>query len=89
MTSYILAINCGSSSIKSKLYLVPQDKTDALQAVADVTVKNIGSKGDKVKFKVSWNDTEGVGILGSDVEEEGEAGDQVECEVGFVIIPPL
>jgi len=80
MSSYILAINCGSSSIKSKLYLIPEDKHAALQSVADVTVKNIGSKGDKVKFKISWEDTEGVGKLGKDLEEDGDAGDTAECE---------
>lgn len=87
MSSYILAINCGSSSIKSKLYLIPEDKHAALQSVADVTVKNIGSKGDKVKFKISWEDSEGVGKLGKDLEEDGDAGDAVECESqAFVII---
>jgi acetate kinase len=80
MSSYILAINCGSSSIKSKLFLVPDNKDEALKAVADVTVKNIGSKGDKVKFKISWEDAEGTGKLGKDLEEDGEAGDAVECE---------
>lgn len=79
MSSYILAVNCGSSSIKSKLFLIPDNKNDALKAVADVTVKNIGSKGDKVKFKISWEDSEDTGKLGEDLEEDGEAGDSAEC----------
>jgi acetate kinase len=77
-TSYILAINCGSSSIKSKLFLIPESK-GALVPVADATVKNIGSKGDKVKFKIEWNDAQGVGKLGKDTEEEGEEGVSAEC----------
>jgi hypothetical protein len=91
MSSYILAINCGSSSIKSKLFLVPDIKDEALKAVADVTVKNIGSKGDKVKFKISWEDAEGTGKLGKDLEEDGEAGDAVECErqgAIYLSVPP-
>ena len=80
MSSYILAINCGSSSIKSKLFLIPETKNDPLKAVADVTVKNIGSKGDKVRFKISWEESGDIGKLGDDLEEDGEAGDAVECK---------
>lgn len=76
MPSYILAINCGSSSIKSKLYEIPSSKSDALKPVADATVKNIGSKGDKVKFKVEWEE----GGLGESVEDEGEEGIDAECK---------
>lgn len=82
MPSYILAINCGSSSIKSKLFEIPSSKSEALKPVADATVKNIGSKGDKVKFKVEWSDGKDA-KLGEDVEEEGDEGVSVECKQGI------
>lgn len=79
--SYILAINCGSSSIKSKLYRVPASKSDSLVLVANATVSNIGAKGDKIKVHIAWHDAEGVGKLGEDRDEELEEGDKVECEL--------
>ncbi len=72
---YVLAINCGSSSIKGKLYEIPSSKTEPLLTVADLGVSNISSKGEKVKIKVSWE-----GQKGKDVNEEGEDGGSVECK---------
>jgi acetate kinase len=72
---FILAVNCGSSSIKGKLFEVPKSKTQPLSSVASLSVTNISSKGEKVKIKVSWEDRKG-----KNVDTEGEDGDSVECE---------
>lgn len=74
--SYLLAINCGSSSIKGKLYHLPQSTNDPLSQAANLSVSNISSKGEKIKIKISWNEEEG-----RDVSEEGDDGDDVECEL--------
>lgn len=74
MPTYLLAINCGSSSIKAKLYEVPADKAEPLADVASLNVSNINAKGEKVKIKVVWAE----GVDGKDVDEEGEDGDKVE-----------
>ena len=66
---YLLAINCGSSSIKGKLYSIP-----SLDAVASLGVSNIASKGEKVKIKVSW-----VEKQGKDISEDGDDGGSVKC----------
>lgn len=73
--TYILAINCGSSSIKSKLYSVSETKGQPLTPVAEASVKGIAAKGQKIKIKVEWLDNSG-----HDVSEEGEEGDVVECK---------
>jgi hypothetical protein len=67
---YLLAVNCGSSSIKGKLYDIPE-----LTTQANLSVSNISSKGEKVKIKVEWVD----GRNGSPLEEEGEDGASVKC----------
>jgi len=72
--SYILAINCGSSSIKGKLFHLPSTKSEALKPAAQLSVSNISSKGEKVKIKIKWDGEEG-----RDVEEEGEDGGDVDC----------
>jgi acetate kinase len=74
-TSYILAINCGSSSIKSKLYSISSTKGQALTAVAEASVKGIAAKGQKIKIKVQWLDKSG-----HDLSEDGEEGDVVDCK---------
>ncbi|KAI5450497.1 hypothetical protein NCC49_002954 [Naganishia albida] len=79
-TTYILAINCGSSSIKSKLYSVSSTKGQPLTAVAEASVKGIAAKGQKIKIKVEWLDGKG-----NNVSEEGEEGDKVEYQT----LPPL
>ena len=66
--SYLLAINCGSSSIKGKLYSLP-----ALDKKAELGVSNISSKGEKIKIKITWTDSK------DNVDEEGEDGGSVEC----------
>lgn len=72
---YILAINCGSSSIKGKLYPIPISQSEPLLPTAHLGVSNISSKGEKVKMKVGWE-----GGKGKDVDEEGEDGGSVDCE---------
>lgn len=74
-TMYILAINCGSSSIKGKLYPIPISQSEPLLPTAHLGVSNISSKGEKVKMKVGWE-----GGKGKDVDEEGEDGGSVDCE---------
>lgn len=79
---YILSINCGSSSIKSKLYRLDKrnGSTSKLCSVADVTVKNITSAGKKVEIQVEWVSEDGKEPMGQNVKEEGEDGDKVDCE---------
>jgi len=74
--AYLLAINCGSSSIKGKLYHLPGSREEPLNDAASLSVSNISSKGEKIKIKISWKGEEG-----RDVEEEGEDGGDVECEL--------
>jgi acetate kinase len=73
--SYLLAINCGSSSIKGKLFHLPGSKEEVLKDAASLSVSNISSKGEKIKIKINWQEEEG-----RDLEEEGEDGGEVECE---------
>ena len=73
---YILAINCGSSSIKGKLFSIPSSKSQPLSTLANLGVSNISSKGEKVKINIGWE-----GGKGKDVEEEGEDGGTVDCEL--------
>lgn len=75
---YLLAINCGSSSIKGKLYTLPKSKSDDLEAVADLSVSNISSKGEKVKIKIGWENSQDK----KDLNEEGEDGANVDCTSG-------
>ena len=71
---HLLAINCGSSSIKGKLYSI-KGKDEDLENVATLSVSGISSNGEKISIKVKWN-----GGLGKDVDEHGEDGGEVECE---------
>lgn len=73
--AYLLAINCGSSSIKGKLYHLPKSKDEPLNDAASLSVSNISSKGEKIKIKIQWQGQEG-----KDVVEEGEDGGEVECK---------
>lgn len=74
--SYLLAINCGSSSIKGKLYHLPSSKQDPLNLAASLSISNISSKGEKIKIKIQWDEEEV-----RDVNEEGEDGGSVECKL--------
>jgi len=74
--AYLLAINCGYSSIKGKLYHLPGSKEKPLNDAASLSVSNISSKGEKIKIKIQWKGEEG-----KDVNEEGEDGGDVECEL--------
>jgi acetate kinase len=77
--SYLLAINCGSSSIKGKLYHLPTSQEKPLKDAASLSVSNISSKGEKIKIKIQWKGEEG-----KDVEEEGDDGGDVEC-TSFIV----
>jgi acetate kinase len=74
---HVLAVNCGSSSIKGKLYSVPS-KDKPLDLIAQLSVSNISSKGEKVKISVKWANEQG-----KDVNEQGEDGGTVECELAW------
>jgi acetate kinase len=78
--SYLLAINCGSSSIKGKLYHIPKSKDESLNDAASLSISNISSKGEKIKIKIQWQGEEG-----RDLDEEGEDGGEVECELYILI----
>ncbi|WRT67973.1 acetate kinase [Kwoniella shivajii] len=73
--SYLLAINCGSSSIKGKLFRIPKSKSDPLEFQSALEVVNIGSKDDKVKIKITWEEGKGDNLT-----EEGKNGDDVDYE---------
>jgi acetate kinase len=74
--SYLLAINCGSSSIKGKLYHLPSSKSEDLSPAAGLSISNISSKGEKIKIKIQWERKE----EGSrNVDEEGDDGGEVDC----------
>jgi hypothetical protein len=57
--AYLLAINCGSSSIKGKLYHLPGSKDEPLNDAASLSVSNISSKGEKIKIKIQWRGGQG------------------------------
>lgn len=67
---HLLALNCGSSSIKGKLFALP-----ALKEAATLAVSNIGSKGDKVTVTIRW-----TGGEGEDVDTQAGAGEEFERE---------
>jgi acetate kinase len=73
-STYLLAINCGSSSIKGKLYEVPTSSAEELVLAATLGVNNINAKGEKLKIKVQWENA-------SNVEEEKD-GDEIERKFG-------
>lgn len=70
MPGYILALNCGSSSIKSKVYRLPLEHP---APVASVSISNIGSSR-AVSIKVKWQGN------GNDNNEDGPQGDKVHCK---------
>lgn len=76
---YLLAINCGSSSIKGKLYALSSSESDPLKDIADLSVSNISSKGEKVKIKITYSNYG----KGKDVNEDGDDGASVECKTSF------
>lgn len=71
---HVLAINCGSSSIKGTLYSI-ESKTADLETVADLSVSNISSAGEKIKIQIAWTESS----LGDNIEEEGEDGAEADC----------
>ncbi|WVQ85013.1 acetate kinase [Cryptococcus sp. DSM 104549] len=64
---YLLAINCGSSSIKGKLFSIP-----SFELLANLAVENITSSDEKVKIKINWEEGKG-----DDSEEEADYGDKI------------
>ncbi|WOO76818.1 putative acetate kinase [Vanrija pseudolonga] len=68
---YILALNCGSSSIKGKLFALPATPSAPLAAVATLAVSNIGAKGDNVTLRLKWDN-------GPDERQTGPDGGAVE-----------
>jgi acetate kinase len=70
---YLLTLNCGSSSVKGKLYNLPS-KDAPLAPAAKISVSNIGAKGDRVHVALKWLDGAGRG----DVDERLGDGGEVE-----------
>lgn len=66
---YLLAINCGSSSIKGKLFAIP-----SFELLANLAVTNISSSDERVKIKTTWEEGKG-----KDSEEEADYGDKIRC----------
>lgn len=66
---YLLAINCGSSSIKGKLFAIP-----SFELLANLAVTNISSGDERVKIKITWEEGKG-----KDSEEEADYGDKIRC----------
>jgi acetate kinase len=69
MPDYILALNCGSSSIKSKLYRLPLAATR--EPEASLSISNIGAEDANVQVKLLWNGHR----IPTDVELKGDAAD--------------
>lgn len=71
--TYLLALNCGSSSIKGRLFALPTagagSPRGVLEDVARIAVSNIGAKGDTVQLKIGWE-----AGRGEDVKQEGGEG---------------
>lgn len=65
---YLVALNCGSSSIKGKLYAVGPKFT----TVAVISVSNIGAAGDDVQLKITWEDGK------NGIDEDIGKGSEVE-----------
>ncbi|CAK9784412.1 acetate and butyrate kinase [Cutaneotrichosporon oleaginosum] len=78
---YVLTLNCGSSSIKGKLFHLPS-KEAPLKPAAKISVLNIGAKGDRVHVVVKWLDDEGR----DDVDERMGDGGEVEHRDIFPVI---
>lgn len=72
---HVLAINCGSSSIKGKLYSI-ESKSAELETVAELSINNISSSGEKIKIQIEWTDS----THGENIDEEGEDGAEAECK---------
>ncbi|WVQ96531.1 acetate kinase [Kwoniella sp. CBS 9459] len=70
---YVLAINCGSSSIKGKLFGIPKAKSDPLDFRCSLEVVSIGSRDENVKIKINWEEGKGENL-----SEEGKRGDEVD-----------
>nr|WPS94677.1 acetate kinase [Naematelia aurantialba] len=75
---YLLAVNCGSSSIKGKLFALPSSISAPLEQRASLSVTGIGSHGDKVNFKVNWEQGHGKAV-----DEDGDDGASVDYEELF------
>lgn len=86
MSTFLLAINCGSSSIKAKLYQIPDRSGKPLDLAASLSVSNINAKGEQLKIKIKWANKQ-------DVEKEQD-GDDIErkpnaCSADQIFISSL
>lgn len=73
---YILALNCGSSSIKGKLFAFPTSPSAPLVSIATLAVSNIGAHGDNVTLRLKWEngpDERQTGADGGSVERESDS----------------
>ena len=57
--TYLIALNCGSSSIKGRLYVVPHSKKEKFEQQATLSVSNIGAPGEPIHFTLKWSDNKG------------------------------
>jgi hypothetical protein len=72
---YLLALNCGSSSIKGRLYRAASASAP-LESLAQLAVSNIGAKGDTVRVQIRWSGD----VSAKDVDEAGGEGGSAQRE---------
>ncbi|CED84592.1 acetate kinase [Phaffia rhodozyma] len=82
---YILSLNCGSSSVKSKLFSIPADSSppsasehdllSTLKLIATADAGNIGAKGKDVEIELSWVDKKDAGQTVKKKQDEVEYTD--------------
>lgn len=73
--TYLIALNCGSSSIKGRLYVVPHSKKEKFEQQATLSVSNIGAPGEPIHFTLKWSDNKG-----KDMDIHTDDGGSVERE---------
>lgn len=73
--TYLIALNCGSSSIKGRLYVVPHSKKEKFEQQATLAVSNIGAPGEPIHFTLKWSKGQG-----KDMDIHTDDGGSVERE---------
>lgn len=73
--TYLIALNCGSSSIKGRLYAVPHSKKEKFEQQATLAVSNIGAPGEPIHFTLKWSKGQG-----KDMDIHTDDGGSVERE---------
>lgn len=75
--SQILALNCGSSSVKAKVYSIGEGEGQGIQPelFASIAISNINAQAEKIGVKLKWADGRG-----KDINEEQDSGDAVKRE---------